>query len=962
MKHIDTEANVAQDAPIVVQGARVHNLRNVSVTIPRNRMTVITGVSGSGKSSLAFDTLFAEGQRRYLESLPAYVRQFLDQMDKPDVDSVTGLSPAISIEQHVSTPGPRSILATATELHDHLRLLFAHVGTAHCHLCGKPVSATSAEKIVEALLALPDGSRLTVLAPVMRKNASSSYASCLADTAKAGFVRVRVDGELFPIEDADAKAKGVKTLDAVVDRLILKPDIRRRVTDSVELALTHGNGSLSVFCSLPDGSEMEYLYNERNACPDCDIAFDVFKPGHFSFNSHIGACPVCEGLGKEAYFEEALIVPDDTLSLAEGAIRPWRRGPKRLIAAFNMMLRSVASWQDIDMDTPWRELPERVRMIILNGSDGEEFPITRKIRGNVRRSKQVYEGVVPNLKRRLRESESESMKTTLRSFLSRRRCHACGGQRMRPEILACRIPHPASPGVNIAEVLSMTVSALRSWIETLPLNGNEARIAGNVVNGLKERLDFLVNVGLGYLTADRQSSTLSGGELQRIRLASQIGAGLSGVMYVLDEPTIGLHPHDNETLIAMLRKLQSRGNTLIVVEHDETMIRAADTVIDMGPGAGRHGGRVTFAGNVPALLTCTASLTARFLTGEEKPCIPTRMQPDGRWLTVRGATLHNLNEVTAKFPVGCLTVVTGVSGSGKSTLVDDVFRANVSRYLARPARSRRGFVFEHCTAIEGLDLIDKLIIIDKTPIGRSSRSNPLTYTGAFDTIRQLFAATPAAKARGYTASRFSFNVKGGRCEVCKGDGRIHLEMSFLPDVSVTCEQCGGRRYNKETLEVHYAGRSIADVLAMTVSEAVEAFENVPALFRRLKTLSDVGLDYLQLGQRASTLSGGEAQRLRLSTELQRPPEKHTVYVLDEPTTGLHFADVRRLLTILERFRDAGHTVIVIEHNPDVMRAADWIIDMGPGGGDAGGTVVVAGSPETVRACPESMTARYLGRR
>lgn len=959
MKRINEKSEMTQYSPIVVQGARVHNLQNISVTIPKNRLTVITGVSGSGKSSLAFDTLFAEGQRRYLESLPAYVRQFLDQMDKPDVDSVTGLSPAISIEQHASTPGPRSMLATATELHDYLRLLFAHIGMAHCHLCGKPVSATSAEKIVEVLLTLPEGSRLTVFAPVMRKNASSTYASCLAEVAKAGFVRVRVDGELLSIEDVDPKAKAVKTLDVVVDRLILKPDIRRRVTDSVELALTHGKGSISVFCLLPDGSEMENLYNERNACPDCDVTFDVFKPRHFSFNSHVGACPVCEGLGKEAYFEEALIVPDDSLSLAEGVIRPWRRGPKRLIAAFNRMLRSVASWQGIDMDTSWRALPDSVRNIILNGSDGEAFPITRKVRGNIRRSKRAYEGVIPNLQRRLRESKSESMKTVLRSFLSRRRCRACGGQRMRPEILACRIPHPTSPGVNIAEVLSMTVLALRNWVETLPLSEHEANIAGNVVNGLKERLDFLVNVGLGYLTTDRQSSTLSGGELQRIRLASQIGAGLSGVMYVLDEPTIGLHPYDNERLIAMLRKLQSYGNTLIVVEHDETMIRAADTVIDIGPGAGQYGGRVTFAGSVSDLLTCSASLTARFLNGEEKPCVPNRVKPDGRWLTINGATLHNLNNVTVKFPMSCLTVVTGVSGSGKSTLVDDIFYENASRFLARPARSRGTFSFKHCAAIEGFDEVDKLIIIDKAPIGRSSRSNPLTYTGAFDTIRRLFAATPSAKARGYTPSRFSFNVKGGRCEVCKGDGRIHLEMSFLPDVFVTCEQCGGRRYNKETLEVHYAGRSIADVLAMTVSAAVEAFENVPALFRKLKTLDDVGLGYLQLGQRASTLSGGEAQRLRLSTELQRPAKKHTVYIFDEPTTGLHFADVRRLLTILERLRDAGHTVIVIEHHPDVMRAADWMIDMGPGGGDAGGNIVVAGAPETVAACPESLTARYL---
>ncbi len=945
---------------IVVEGARVHNLKNVSVTIPRNKLTVITGVSGSGKSSLAFDTLFAEGQRRYLESLPAYARQFLDQMDKPDVDSVRGLSPAISIEQHSSTPGPRSILATTTELHDHLRLLFAYIGTPHCHRCGKVVGATSAENIVEKLLDNPDGTRLTLLAPLRRRHSRVKISQCLEDAGKAGFVRVRVDGEILSLEDIkDLDDADKHAVEAVVDRMVIKPDVRRRITDSVELALMHGNGSLGVVRMRPGGDDVVESYSERNECTDCGISFETLKPASFSFNSHIGACPVCQGLGKEAYFDEALVVPDKSLSLAAGAIRPWRRGPKRLISAFNMMLKSVATWQGIDLTTPWQELPEKTRDIILNGSGEEELVITKKVRSTIRRSKQLYEGVMPNLARRLRESESEQMKTVLRSFMSRRVCSACGGLRMRPEILACRIPHPSEPGVNITDLLAKPIGALRGWVETLPLSPNQHLIADNVVNGLQDRLDFLINVGLGYLTSDRESATLSGGEMQRIRLASQIGTGLSGVMYVLDEPTIGLHPHDNLMLISMLRKLQENGNTLIVVEHDEAMIRQADHVIDIGPGAGRHGGRVTFEGSVPNLLLSRDSLTARFLTGQEKPCIPVRHAPDGRFLTVIEAAVHNLKQVTAQFPLGCLTVVTGVSGSGKSSLVDDVLRENLAGYLARPYRSRENFVFTGCRGIRGADLVDKLIVIDKTPIGRSSRSNPLTYTGAFDTIRNLYAATSAAKARGYSAGRFSFNVKGGRCEICKGDGQIHLEMSFLPDVSVTCEQCGGRRYNKETLEVHYAGRSIADVLDLTVSEAVEVFANVPKLARKLKTLDDVGLGYLQLGQSAATLSGGEAQRLQLSTELSRPPEKHTVYILDEPTTGLHFEDVRKLLTILVRLRDAGHTVIVIEHNPDVMRAADWIIDMGLGGGDAGGEILAAGPPEVIAASAVSLTAPYL---
>lgn len=949
----------AEDA-IVVKGARVHNLKNIAVTIPRNRLTVITGVSGSGKSSLAFDTLFAEGQRRYLESLPAYARQFLDQMDKPDVDSVRGLSPAISIAQFSSTSGPRSILATATELHDHLRLLFAYLGVPHCHQCGRVVCATSAESIVEKLLDSPEGTKLTLLAPLRRRSSRTKIADCIAEAERSGFVRVRIDGLIYSIEEVPKLAESAShTVEAVVDRLVVKPDVRRRITDSVELSLQRANGSICVIRGRPGEEACVENYSERNECPDCGISFEALKPASFSFNSHLGACPVCEGLGKEAYFDEALVVPDTSLSLAKGAIRPWRRGPKRLIASFNMMLKSVAEWQDIDLATPWCELPAKTREIILHGSGEAELVITKKVRSNIRRAKQVYEGVMPNLVRRLRESESDTMKTVLRSFMSRRRCTACGGLRMKPEILACTIPHPDAGGCNITDLLSMTITDLRGWVSTLPLTASQHIIADNVVNGLKERLDFLINVGLGYLTGERESATLSGGEMQRIRLASQIGAGLSGIMYVLDEPTIGLHPHDNEMLIAMLRKLQERGNTLIVVEHDEAMIRQADHVIDIGPGAGRHGGRVTFEGSVADLLRSSESLTARFLTGEEKPCVPVRRKPDGKDLTVVGAAIHNLKQVTAQFPLGCLTVVTGVSGSGKSSLVDDVLRQNLDGYLGRRYRERANFVFQNCEGILGADQVDKLIVIDKTPIGRSSRSNPLTYTGAFDTIRNLFAATQAAKARGYTASRFSFNVKGGRCEVCKGDGQIHLEMSFLPDVSVTCEQCGGKRYNKETLEVHYGGRSIADILALTVSEAVEVFANVPKLARKLKTLDDVGLGYLQLGQPAATLSGGEAQRLQLSTELSRPPEEHTLYILDEPTTGLHFADVRRLLMILVRLRDAGHTVIVIEHNPDVMRAADWIIDMGPGGGDAGGRIVAIGPPDVVAASEASLTAPYL---
>lgn len=950
-----------QDGMIHIEGARVHNLKNISVSIPRHKLTVITGVSGSGKSSLAFDTLFAEGQRRYLESLPAYTRQFLDKLDRPDVDSVRGLSPAIAIEQHSSEGGPRSTLATATEIHDHLRVLFSSIGVPHCHKCGRELKATSAEHVVEELLDYPDGTKLTLLSPMLRGAAAGArkVSDAVEEAAGAGFVRVRIDGTIYAVEDVPRLEDGKHTVEAVVDRIVVKPDIRRRLTDSVEMALQRSGGSLGVISERPGGEERVDNYSERFECPDCGVAFDRFQPSSFSFNSHHGACPVCEGLGMEAYFDIALIIPDDSLSLGEGAIQPWRRGPKRLIAAQNMMLKSVAAWQGVDLATPWRELPEAVRNVFLYGSGDEELVITRKVRSNVKRVKQKFEGVLPNLERRLRESESEGMKTILRSYMSRRRCSACGGARMKPEVLACRVANPAAGDRNIAELLAMPVAELRKWFEALELGDGQRAVVGNVVAGILNRLDFLVNVGLGYLTGDRTSSTLSGGEMQRIRLAAQIGQGLSGIMYVLDEPTIGLHPHDNKMLTAMLRKLQACGNTLVVVEHDEEMIRSADCVIDIGPGAGRAGGEVVFAGTVPQLLESGASLTARFLNGVEKPFMPVRRTPDGRSLRVRNATKNNLAGVDAEFPLGCLTVVTGVSGSGKSSLVDDVLCANLSAYLARPRKTRAGHVFTDCSGIDGIELVDKIIVMDKSPIGRSPRSNALTYTGAFDIVRKLFASTPAAKVRGYTNSRFSFNVKGGRCEVCKGDGRIHFAMSFLPDVYITCEQCGGRRYNRETLQVKYAGKSIADVLEMTVGEAVEFFANLPGLARRIKALDDVGLGYLPLGQPVSMLSGGESQRLMLSSELARPPENHTLYVLDEPTTGLHFADVKRLLMVLTRLRDAGHTVVVIEHNPDVMRAADWIIDMGPGGGGAGGRIVAAGTPENVAKCKSSLTAPYL---
>ena len=948
---------------IRVRGARTHNLKNVSVDIPRGALTVVTGVSGSGKSSLAFDTVFAEGRRRYLESLPAYARRFIDRMDRPDVDSVEGLSPAIAISQFASAPGPRSILATSAEVHEFFRLLFAHMSQPHCPSCGRPIRAESPELVSEKLLAMPEGTRITILSPIIRKRSGGGPATvneALRSIRAAGFVRVRINGTIMDIEDAGTERPGdIMSIEAVVDRIVIRSDIRSRLSDSVETAMKHARGSMTAIVRRPDSGAEEILnFSERNECPDCGVSFDALKPSSFSFNSHAGACPGCEGLGRESFFDETLVVPDGSLSLAQGAVRPWRRGPKRLIAAMNMILRSVAAWQGVDMDTPWNELPESAKKAFLYGSNGEELLITRKVRGSVRRVKQTFEGVIPNLERRLRESESDEMKSVLRTFMSSRTCSLCHGARMRPEILACTVPHPEGP-CSIAQVMSKTVSEALRWVSTLTPDVTAVDTSGSIIPGLKSRLGFLERVGLGYLTLDRESSTLSGGEMQRVRLASQIGAGLSGVLYVLDEPTIGLHPADTGRLLDVMQNLKELGNTLLVVEHDEEVIRAADYIIDVGPGAGSEGGGIVYAGQPDNLRAAVGkSLTADFLygTADAGKREPREVRPDTPSIVVHGARLNNLRSIDVSFPIGRYTVVTGVSGSGKSSLVNDVLCANAERMLRMKPALAAPF---GCSGITGLDNIAKIIVVGASPAGKSDRSNLLTVTGGFDTIRGLFASTPTAKARGYGPARFSFNVKGGRCEVCRGVGTIQLEMSFLPDVSVTCPQCGGRRYNRETLEVHYAGKSISDILDMTVDGARAMFENIPVRRRKFECLQRAGLGYLALGQPVSSLSGGETQRLKLSAELSRPSSGSTLYVLDEPTSGLHFADVGKLLNILLDLRDAGNTVIVIEHNPDMIKAADHVIDLGPGGGGSGGRLVFAGTVAGLRQCTQSLTGLYV---
>jgi excinuclease ABC subunit A len=936
---------------IIIAGAREHNLRNITVRIPRNSLTVITGLSGSGKSSLAFDTLFAEGQRRYVESLSAYVRQFLDQMQKPDVDHVEGLSPAISIEQRTAGANPRSTVATTTEVHDYLRLLWANIGHAHCPHCGKPVSGQSAEAIVDRLLQLPERTKVTLLAPLARGK-KGAHEAVFERVRKAGFVRMRVDGELLDLDTIrPLDKKRAHNLDVVVDRLIMTSRIRSRLTDSVELALKTGEGVMIALVQREsETGGAETLYSEKHACPDCGVSFEKLTARHFSFNSPYGACPACSGIGTKLVFDEDLLIPNPDLSIGEGAIPAWRRGGRRLILYYKGLLKAVSAHYGFSLETPFKDLPAPVRKILLHGSgeDTLEFGYWRG--GAYRRYERAFEGVIPNLARRYEETDSDFTRQRLRNYMSRQPCPTCKGARLKPEVLACAVG-----GISIVDFTRRSVRDALVFLDGLALAEQDRRIAGEVIKEIRERLRFLSDVGLDYLTLDRESGSLSGGEAQRIRLATQIGSRLVGVLYVLDEPSIGLHHRDNERLIATLKALRDAGNTVVVVEHDEDTIRAADYVIDLGPGAGRHGGEVIHQGTVPELLANRASLTARYLNGELSIRVPAgRKAPGAAWLQLHGCTENNLKNINVKIPLGLLVCVTGVSGSGKSTLVDDILR----RALFRRFHGAKDLPGAHRRLL-GAEQLDKVIVIDQSPIGRTPRSNPSTYTGAFGPIRDLFAGLPMAKVRGYGPGRFSFNVKGGRCETCKGDGILRLEMHFLPDVYVPCEQCQGLRYNKETLEVRYNGKTISEVLNLTIDEALDCFRHIPPIERKLRTLSEVGLGYIQLGQSATTLSGGEAQRMKLASELSRKATGRTLYLLDEPTTGLHFADVERLLHVLERLRDAGNTVLVIEHNLDVIKRTDYIIDLGPEGGDEGGRIVAEGTPEAVAARDTSHTGRAL---
>ncbi|MBO7722147.1 MAG: excinuclease ABC subunit UvrA [Kiritimatiellae bacterium] len=935
---------------ITITGARVHNLQGIDVTIPRNSLVVVTGLSGSGKSSLAFDTLYAEGQRRYVESLSAYARQFLDRMQKPDVDRIEGLSPAISIEQRTTSGNPRSIVATVTEIHDYLRILYGSAAVPHCPKCGREVTRQSAEQIVDAIVSRAPA-KIMLLAPVV-KGKKGRHEKVFAALVRGGFVRVRVDGAVGLVEDAPAlDGKKKHDIAVVVDRLTTPCD-RTRLTDSVELALKTGGGVVEVE-TLSDSGEpaRSEVFSELNACVQCGVSFDELKPRSFSFNSPFGACPVCAGLGHLYYFDEDLVVPDPSLPLRE-CIHPWRRAGHNAIMYYNALLEQIARQYKVKLSTPYEKLPAKFRHSLMHGFKDDLILPWRSV-------DRPFEGVLATLQRRLEDSEDDETRAKWEAYQSYRTCPECRGARLRPESRAATVA-----GRTLVEVMAMPVTEALDFFSGFAAHPSGCRGGAGAVAGLKDvigeivrRLRFLIDVGLDYLTLDRASATLSGGEMQRIRLATQIGSGLTGVLYVLDEPTIGLHPRDNARLIATLKELRDRGNTVVVVEHDEEMMRSADWIVDLGPGAGREGGRLMYQGGFNGLLKAK-SLTADYLTGRKSvaAAVPHPPAPPSsrEFLTVAGASEHNLRDITVHIPVGSFTVVTGVSGSGKSTLVDETLKRALMKHFygskAEPGKHRR---------ITGMEHFDKVIEIDQSPIGRTPRSNPATYVGFFSEIRSLFAMTEAAKARGYTAGRFSFNVKGGRCEVCGGDGVQKLEMSFLPDVYVKCEQCGGRRFNAETLEVTYGGRNISEVLDMTVAEACDFFAKVPPLARRLKTLADVGLGYIALGQPATTLSGGEAQRIKLATELSRRSTGKTVYLLDEPTTGLHFDDVAKLVKLLLELRDQGNTVVVIEHNTDVVKCADWVIDLGPGGGERGGRLVCEGTVDEIRACKNSVTGKFL---
>ena len=946
---------------IIIRGAREHNLKNIDVELPRDRLIVITGISGSGKSSLAFDTIYAEGQRRYVESLSAYARQFLGQMDKPDVDSIEGLSPAISIDQRGAGHNPRSTVGTITEVYDYLRLLFARVGIPHCPRCGRVVAKQTVQQIVDAVMAIPQGSRVMILAPLIEAR-KGEHTRVFEDIRKAGLVRARVDGQVREVtDDIVLERYKMHTIEAVVDRVVVEdtgdPETgtdRLRLADSVETALKLGDGLVRV---VPEKGE-ELLFSEHLACAHCGISLPEIEPRTFSFNSPHGACPSCTGLGSLLEIDPDLVIPDRSLSLAEGAIEPSPFNLSRNAeddSYFGQLFEGLAAHYGFTMDTPVEQLTPQQLKALLYGSEGDVIRLHYHNRfGHSRDYETTYEGVIPNLQRRYRESNSDYIRAQIESYMTTRPCPTCGGTRLKPESLAVTVG-----GQSIVGVTALSVSAARDWLRTLPLtfSKREATIARQVLKEINDRLGFMINVGLDYLTLDRMAATLSGGEAQRIRLATQIGSQLMGVLYILDEPSVGLHQRDNRRLIDTLLGMRDLGNTLIVVEHDEETIRSADYIVDLGPGAGEHGGSVVAAGALDDIIAAPSSLTGMYLRGERRVPVPAkRRQGNGKFLEVIGATENNLKSVSVRIPLGKFVCVTGVSGSGKSSLVIEVLYRALAQRIYR-AKERSG---AH-ESIRGIELLDKVIDIDQSPIGRTPRSNPATYTNMFTPIRELFASLPEAKMRGYQPGRFSFNVKGGRCEACQGDGIIRIAMQFLPDVYVPCEVCHGRRFNREALEIKFKGASIADVLDMTVDEGLRFFENIPGIRRKLETLSEVGLGYIRLGQPATTLSGGEAQRVKLSRELSRKATGRTLYILDEPTTGLHFADIDRLLQVLNRLVDAGNTVLIIEHNLDVIKTADWILDLGPEGGDEGGRLIAEGTPEEVARVKSSYTGQYLKR-
>mgnify|MGYP004472683679 FL=1 len=938
---------------IRIRGANEHNLKNVSLDIPRNKFVVFTGLSGSGKSSLAFDTIYAEGQRRYMESLSSYARQFLGQMEKPDVESIEGLPPAISIDQKSTNRNPRSTVGTVTEIYDYFRLLYARIGTPHCPKCGKVIAKQSVDQMVDQVMELPERSRIQLLAPVVRGR-KGEHAKLLEQAKRSGYVRVRIDGSMYELSEDIRLEKNIKhNIEIVVDRLIVKPGIEQRLTDSMENVLHLANGLALVEVNGGEAAGGSMLsFSQSFSCPDCGISIEEIEPRSFSFNNPFGACPDCYGLGYKMEFDIDLMIPDRSLSIQDGAIvvTGWQSCTDK--GSFTRaILDALAKEYQFDLATPFQELPQNVQDMLIHGTDGREVKVYYKGQRGEGIYDVAFEGLIKNVERRYRETGSDTMKQEYESFMRITPCKTCGGQRLKKSALAVTVADK-----NIAEITAMSIGELQQFMEQLVLTQQQELIGHQILKEIRARLRFLVNVGLEYLSLARATGTLSGGEAQRIRLATQIGSGLVGVAYILDEPSIGLHQRDNDKLLSTLNSLRDLGNTLIVVEHDEDTMRAADFIVDVGPGAGEHGGHIVATGTVEDLVNCEESITGAYLSGRIRIPVPeVRRTPTG-WIEVRGAQENNLKKINVKFPLGVLTCVTGVSGSGKSSLVNEILYKRLARDLNR-ARVIPG---RH-TEIRGLEQLDKVINIDQSPIGRTPRSNPATYTGVFDQIRDLFAATADAKARGYKKGRFSFNVKGGRCEACSGDGILKIEMHFLPDVYVPCEVCKGKRYNRETLEVKYKGKSIYDVLNMTVEEAMEFFKHIPSIYRKIETLNDVGLSYIRLGQPSTELSGGEAQRVKLATELSRRSTGKTVYILDEPTTGLHFADVHKLIEILHRLAESGNTVIVIEHNLDVIKTADYIIDIGPEGGDRGGTVIAQGTPEEVAESPISYTGKYVKR-